>query len=126
VSCKSACRVIARPQVAQVKNPPLDSKPVSLQWGQAGVPSTQAGRLVVGILDIEGTAETAASLAERGDRLLAQRNGEESGLNEDENGSGMKKLAHSTDSENFVKTFSQQATVLIGTPPDRWRQEEEN
>src|SRR5206468_11001132 len=100
--------------------------PVSLQWGQAGVPSTQAGRLVVGIPDIEGTAEAAASLADRDDRLLAPRNGEESEMNEDENGSGIKKLAHCTDSEQFVKTFSRQAIVLIGNSPDRWGREEED
>jgi hypothetical protein len=124
-SCKSACCVIARPQVAQVKNPPLDSKPVSLHWGQAGVPSTQEGRVVVGIADIQSTAETAASLAERDGRLLAARNGESSRMNEDENESGIKKLAHCTDLKRFVKTFSQQASVQAGDSPDRWRREED-
>jgi hypothetical protein len=55
---------MAKPHVAQVRNPPLDSKPVSLQVGQAGVPSTQVGRIAFGISDIESAARIAASSAE--------------------------------------------------------------
>ena len=73
ISRKRACCVIAMPQVAQVKNPPLDSKPVSLHWGQAGVPRTQRGRMVVGIIDIECSAETAASQSERDGLIVGPR-----------------------------------------------------
>lgn len=79
ISSKRACRVIAMPQVAQVKNPPLDSKPVSLHLGQAGVPRTQRGRIVVSIADIEGLAETAACPAKRNCLVLAPEKGSTAG-----------------------------------------------
>jgi hypothetical protein len=79
---------MANPQVAQVKKPPLDSIPVSLQLGQAGVPSTQVGRIVVGIADIEVPAEPAFSPARRDYRFVSQKIDEESGMNQDENWNG--------------------------------------
>lgn len=79
ISRKRACCVIAMPQVAQVKNPPLDSNPVSLHWGQAGVPRTQRGRMVIGIIDIECSAETAASQSERDGLNVSQRTANKAG-----------------------------------------------
>jgi hypothetical protein len=45
--------VIARLHVGQVKNPPFGTSAESLQCGQAGVPSTHDGRVVVGKISIE-------------------------------------------------------------------------
>ena len=77
ISRKRACCVIAMPQVEQVKNAPLDSKPVSSHLGQAGVPSTQDGRVVIGTNDINGLTETVACPAERDGLLVGPRNGDE-------------------------------------------------
>jgi hypothetical protein len=77
ISRKRACCAIAMPQVEQVKNAPLDSKPVSSHRGQAGVPRTQDGRVVIGTIDIEDLAETAACPAERDGLLVGPRNGDE-------------------------------------------------
>ena len=48
---KHAAHVVK--QVGQVKNPPLATSAVSLHRGQAGVPSTQEGRVVVGKIAIQ-------------------------------------------------------------------------
>ena len=59
--------------------------------------------MVVGIIDIDYSAETAASQSERDGPFVSARNDEESRMNEDEDAVRDEKLAHCTDSHRFVK-----------------------
>jgi len=103
---------MANPQVAQVKKPPLDSIPVSLQIGQAGVPSTQVGRIVVGIADIEVPAEPASSPARRDYRSVAQGIDEEIGMNQEVNWNG-------TEEFRALYRFKKNCQKLFFRPPLR-------
>jgi hypothetical protein len=63
-------------QVGQVKNPPFGTSAESLQWGQAGVPSTHEGRVVVGKIAIQAAfqrGELLGTLSEKREWMQDKR-----------------------------------------------------
>ncbi|HZH48179.1 MAG TPA: hypothetical protein VFD86_00275 [Nitrospira sp.] len=61
----------------------MGTKPVSLQWGQAGVPSTHDGRVVLGIMAIQAAFQLSEVLV-----LSSGETEKKCGMNEDQNEPG--------------------------------------